>query len=174
VGSPVVWAGYLADKLIVATRRRIVGLELAQGTVQWRYDLDRPGQEAARPDPFAAAGDADERPERAAGTLHGFRLVKGRVYCLRGAGELIALDGDTGAVDWSFAAPPGEINPNLWIGAERVVLQLDKPNQLLLLRTEDGQPIARSPLGEREWLERPPLPVEDDAVLLVPDRLSVK
>ena len=34
LGSPVVWAGYLADKLIVATRRRIVGLELAQGTVQ--------------------------------------------------------------------------------------------------------------------------------------------
>src|SRR5207247_1397883 len=122
LGSPAVWAGYLADKLIVATPRRIVGLELAQGTVQWRYDLDRPGKEPPRPDPFAAAGDAEERPERAAGTLHGFRLVKGRVYCLRGAGELIALDGDTGAVDWSFAAPPGEINPNLWIGAERVVL----------------------------------------------------
>ncbi len=43
-----------------------------------------------------------------------------------------------------FAAPPGEINPNLSIGPDRIVLQVDKPNQLLVLRTEDGEPIAQS------------------------------
>ena len=83
-----------------------------------------------------------------AGDLHEFRLVKGRVFCLRGANELIALDGDTGAVDWSFSAPPGEIKPNIWVGADRIVLQVDRPNQLLVLRTEDGQPVARTPLGD--------------------------
>ena len=39
--------------------------------------------------------------------------MKGRVFCLRGHRELIALDGDTGALDWSFSSPPGQINPNL-------------------------------------------------------------
>ena len=174
LGAPAVWAGYLADKLIVATPRRIVALELAQGSLQWRYDLDGSGKEAARPDPFAVAGEGDDRPERVARTLHDFHLVKGRLFCLRGQDELIALDGDSGALDWSFAAPPGAINPHFFVGADRVVLQLDKPNQLLVLRTEDGQPVARSPLGERDWLERPPLPVEDDAVLVVTDPRTVK
>src|SRR5262249_58916442 len=66
LGSPVVWAGYLADKLIVATPRRIVALELAQGTLQWRYDLDRSGKEPPRPDPFAGARARDDRPRPAA------------------------------------------------------------------------------------------------------------
>jgi hypothetical protein len=176
LGSPAVWACYLADKLIVATPRRIVALELAQGTLQWRYDLDRSGKEPARPDPFApaGAGAGDDRPGQAPRTLHDFHLVKGRVFCLRGQDELIALDGDSGVLDWSFAAPPGTINPHLFVGTDRVVLQLDKPNQLLVLRTDDGQPVARSPLGEREWLERPPVPVEDDAVLVVTDPRTVK
>ena len=173
--SRAVWAGYLADKLIAATPRRVVALDLNQGTQQWRFDLDRTGKEPPRPDPFAAAGDSgDERPERSSRVLHGFRLVKGRLFCLRGAGELIALDGDTGDVDWSFSAPQGEINPNLWIGPDRVVLQVDRPNQLLILRTDDGQPVARTPLGETEQLERPPLPVDDDSVLLVLDPRTVK
>src|SRR5262249_42386996 len=115
--APAVWAGYLADKLIAATPRQIVALELAQGTVQWRYDLARSGKESRGPDPFARAGDPDHgrRPARAGPGLHEFRIVKGRVFCLRDRAELLALDGDTGAVDWSFAAPPAEINPNLWI-----------------------------------------------------------
>jgi outer membrane protein assembly factor BamB len=96
------------------------------------------------------------------------------VFCLRGRRELIALDGDTGALDWSFSAPPGEINPNLWIGADRTVLQIDKPNQLLVLRTEDGQPISRSPLEETDALERPPLPFDEDSVLLVSDKRTIK
>ena len=37
-GAPAVWAGYLSDKLIVATPRQIAALELSQGTVQWRFD----------------------------------------------------------------------------------------------------------------------------------------
>ena len=81
-----------------------------------------------------------------------FQLVKGHVYCLRGPGELIALDGDTGAVDWSFSAPSGQINPNFLVGADRTILQVDKPNQLLVLRTDDGQPTSRTTLEENERL----------------------
>ena len=106
--------------------------------------------------------------------LHNFRMVKDRVFCLRGASELIAIDGDTGAVDWSFSAPPGEINPHIWVGSDRVVLQVNRPNHLLVLRTEDGRPVARSTLAESEKLERPPLPLDDDSVLVVLDPRTVK
>jgi cellulose synthase operon protein C len=175
LGASPVWAGYLSDKLIVATPRQIVGLELGQGVVQWRYEIARLDAEP-KPDPFADvnANAAGERRDRAGEPLSDFQIVKGRVFCLRGRRELIALDGDTGALDWSFSSPPGEINPKLWIGADRIVLEVDKPNQLLVLRTDDGQPITRVPLAENELLERPPVPLDDDSVLLVPDRRTVK
>ncbi len=161
--------------MIAATPHQIVALDLSQGTVQWRFGLDPTGKESARPDPFADAGDpGEERKDRPNHVLHEFRLVKDRVFCLRGNSELVALDGDTGALDWSFSAPPGEINPNLWIGSDRVVLQVNRPNQLLVLRTEDGQPIAKTNLAESEQLERPPLPVDDDSVLVVLDPRTVK
>jgi outer membrane protein assembly factor BamB/tetratricopeptide (TPR) repeat protein len=174
LGSPAIWAGYLADKLIAATPRQIVAFELSRGTVQWRFDPVTLAKEPLRPNPFAAAGTAPERPERSGQAMHDFRVVKGRVFCLRGQGELFAIDGDTGALDWSFSSPPAEINPNLWIGPDRVVIQVDKPNQLLVLKTDDGQPVARSALGDKDVLERPPLPLDDDAVLLVTDPRTVK
>ncbi len=138
LGAPAVWAGYLSDKLIVATPRQIAALELSQGGVQWRFDVKKAGKDADRPDPFANAAEPAQKPDRVRAST-GFQLVKGRIYCLRNHSELIALDGDTGALDWSFSSPPGEINPKLWIGAERAVLQVDKPNQLLVLRTDDGR-----------------------------------
>ena len=100
--------------------------------------------------------------------------MKGHVYCLRGQGELIALDGDTGAVDWSFSAPSRQINPNFLVGADRTVLQVDKPNQLLVLRTDDGRPTSRTALEENERLQRVPMPVDEDSVLLVTDLRTVK
>jgi outer membrane protein assembly factor BamB/tetratricopeptide (TPR) repeat protein len=174
LGAPAIWAGYLSDKLIAATTRQIVALELGQGTVQWRYDLARAGKDRDRPDPFAEAKDRAVGRERAGEALAGFQLVRGRVFCLRGQSELIALDGDTGALDWSFAAPSGQINPNLFIGVDRTVLQVDKPNLLLVLRTDDGQPISRTSLAENERLERAPVPVDEDSVILVSDRRTVK
>ncbi len=175
LGAPAVWAGYLSDKLIAATSRQIVALEPGQGTVQWRHDLSRLGRDL-KPDPFVNAnpGETAERRDRSSEAVTGFQLVKGRVFCLRGRRELVALDGDTGVLDWSFSAPPGEINPNLWIGADRTVLQVDKPNQLLVLRTEDGQPITRVALADNDLLERPPTPIDEDSVVLVTDRRTVK
>ena len=176
LGAPAVWAGYLSDKLIAATPHQIVALEPGQGAVQWRYDLSRAGKNLDRPDPFAEVkeGDAAARRDRANEALSGFQLVKGHVYCLRGQSELIALDGDTGAVDWSFAAPSAQINPNFLVGADRTVLQVDKPNQLLVLRTDDGRLTSRTPLEENDRLQRVPVPVDEDSVLLVTDLRTVK
>ena len=145
LGEPAIWAGYLADRLIAATPRQIVALDLGQGTVQWRYDISRSGRNLDRPDPFADAkeGDPPARRSRPNEVLSGFQLMKGNVYCRRGPSELVSLDGDSGAVDWSFSAPSGQINPNFLVGADRTILQVEAPNQLLVLRTEDGQPTSR-------------------------------
>ena len=44
----------------------------------------------------------------------------------------------------------------------------------MVLRTDDGQPISRTPLAENERLERAPMPVDEDSVILVSDRRTVK
>ena len=174
LGAPAVWAGYLSDKLIVATSRQIAALELSQGNVQWRFESAKTAKDPDRPDPFANAPLPLKQEKPSGPILSGFQLVKGRVYCLRSKSELIALDGDTGVLDWSFSSPPGEINPNVWIGADRALLEVDKPNQLLVLRTDDGRPVTRVALTENELLERPPMPIDENSVLLVSDRRTVK
>jgi outer membrane protein assembly factor BamB len=174
LGSAVVWAGYLDDKLIAAGPREVAALDLASGAVVWRYKPDSSTRDQGRPDPFAGGDGPDGRSRGPGEDLHGFRQVKGRVFCLRGSNELVALDGDTGAVDWSFSAPSGHINPSIWVGADRIVFHVDRPNQLLVLRTDDGQAVARTPLGDAEQLERPAMPVDDDAALVVLDPRSVK
>jgi outer membrane protein assembly factor BamB/tetratricopeptide (TPR) repeat protein len=174
LGAPAVWAGYVSDKLIVATSRQIAALETREGGVLWRYDASKTGKDARGPDPFAAAVDAPDRPEPRGPSLSAFQLAKGRVFCLRNRTELIALDADSGAIDWSFSSPPAEINSNIWIGADKALLQIDKPNQLLVLATSDGRPESRTPLEEKERLERPPLAIDENSVILVSDRNTVK
>jgi cellulose synthase operon protein C len=176
LGESAAWAGFLADKLIVASPHQIVALELSQGAIQWRYDLAKPSKNGGQPDPFAAAKPADAAgpAERGSDILSGFQLVKGRVFCQRGRHELLALDGDTGAVDWSFSSPIGEINPHIWIGPDRAVFQVLKPNELVVLQTDDGKPVTRVSQGEKEVLERPPFPIDEESVLLVSDRRTVK
>ena len=115
---------------------------------------------------------AARRRRRAA--FHDFHPVGGRLFCLRGDEELIAIDAESGAVDWSFTSKDGAINPKLWIGPERAVVQVQNPNRLLVLETESGRQVARAPLADGEALESAPVPIDEDHVLLVPDRRTVK
>jgi len=172
-GGSIVWAAYSADKIIVASPQAIAALDFAQGTVAWRYGGPAAGKGLGRPDPFANP-KTDESAEKPRDELHDLQVVKGRLFLLRGQHELIALDVDTGAIDWSFSSPPREINPNLTIGDDRIWMQVSKPNQLLVLRADDGQTLSRHALGENEFLRRPPVPVDEDSLLLVPDLVTVK
>src|SRR5262249_23665095 len=139
--APPVWVGYLADKIIATTETRIVALGLEQGAIQWQYDLGsaaaarRDANPFARPEPEPAANPAGAGAGSGPGRLHQFRIVGGRIFCLRGDRELVAFDGDTGLIDWSFAPLAGTINPNLWIGPHQIVLQVSKPGALLVLET---------------------------------------
>ena len=124
LGQPPVWVGYLADKIIAATPSRLVALDLEKGSPQWRYDLGTPESGRRGTNPFARA---EPRRTRARPARHG-SMTSGSSGDASSASaatrDLIAFDGDTGLVDWSFSPPAGTINPNLWIGPQRIVLQV--------------------------------------------------
>jgi tetratricopeptide (TPR) repeat protein len=173
LGQPPLWVGYLADKILAATDRRLVAIGLAEGALQWQYDLGTPEAARRNIDPFARAEAAQEGGAERAAWLHHFRIVGSRVFCLRGTRELIAFDGDTGLVDWSFTPLAGAINPNLWIGPQRIVLQVQKPSAILALETSNGHRQSEYPQTEEDEWARPPLAIDDDHVALVPDRRTV-
>ncbi len=172
LGAPAVWVGYLSDKVVAASALRLVGLDPASGAEQWSFAAAAPVRARRLPDPFARAEQAPAEESRA--QFHDFHAVNGRLFCLRGDEELIAIDADRGAVDWSFTSRDGAINPRLWIGSERVLLQVQNPNRLLVLETETGRQVARTPLADGDALESAPVPIGEDHVLLVPDRRTVK
>jgi outer membrane protein assembly factor BamB len=174
LGAPITWVGYLTDRLVAATPHRVFCLDLPSGGEQWRFARGETGPSQRAADPFARTDPADNQNESARDLLHDFQAVGRHLFCLRGDQELIALDGDTGIVDWSYSAGGGEINPKLWIGPERIVLQVLRPNQILVLETENGRPMARVPLNEGQGLQRVPVPIDADHVLIVPDRRTVK
>jgi len=174
LGSPAAWVGYLSDKLVAASAQRVVGLDPATGAEQWRFAAGMPSRSRRLPDPFARTNPPAGAQENAKAVFHDFHPVGGRLFCLRGDEELIALDAESGAVDWSFTSKDGAINPKLWIGPERGVVQVQNPNRLLVLETESGRQSARAPLADGETLESAPVPIDEEHVLLVPDRRTVK
>ena len=121
-----------------------------------------PATRPPRPD-----GPGPRRP------LLDFRIVGNRVFCLRGDQALLAFDGDSGQLDWSYAPAAGRINPQLLVGPRRVVLQVRKPNAILVLDTASGRRRAEFPQGEDDEWPRDPLPIDDDHVALVADRITV-
>ncbi len=172
LGGTPLWIGYLDDRVLAATESRLVALSLEKGQPLWQFDTAVPGAGRAGPNPFARPEPLKATAEPA-GKLNGFRIVGSRLFCLRGDRQLIAFDGESGQIDWSFAAPGGSINPQLLIGPQRVVLQTRKPNAVLVLDTATGLRRAEYPQPDDEEWPRPPLPLDEDHVVLVVDRRTV-
>ena len=173
LASPPVWVAYFADKIIAATETRLVALSLDKGSIDWQYDLGGARQGRHGENPFVRPDTAVNPGTGPAAHFHHFQIVGDRVFCLRGDRELLAFDGDTGLVDWSYAPAAGSINPNLWIGPQRIVLQVRKPGAVLVLETATGRHGGEFPESDDEDWTRPPLPIDDDHVALVADRRTV-
>ena len=165
------WVGYLADKVIVATPTRIVALSLSDGAVDWRYDLGHANLNAEA-DPFARE-PVENVHDSAATKLGEFRVVGNRVFCLRGDQTLLAFDGDSGLVDWSYTTAAGHINPRLHVGPRRIALQVREPNSVLVLDTATGRRNAGFARADDEAWLRDPIPIDDDHIAIVADRLTV-
>ncbi len=173
IGGEPVWVGYLADRIIAATRTRLVALSLDKGTVEWQYDLGLNAEAKEGVNPFAREAVLEPRGEANAGLLQDFRIVGNRIFCLRGDQSLMAFDGDSGLLDWSYSPPTGKINPHLLVGPRRIVLQVRKPNAVLVLETATGRRHVEFPQPEDEEWPRDPLPIDDDHVALVVSRTKV-
>ncbi len=173
LGGTPLWVAYLDDRVVAASDSKLVALDLVTGTPLWTYNTVDPATTKRPAGPFGkpAAGKTAAEP---VGKLHGFRVVAGRVFFLRGDRELIALDGDRGLIDWSFQPVLGQINENLLVAAQSVVLQVVSPNAILVLETATGRRRAEHPQAEKEesW-PRPPLALDDDRIAIVSDRRTV-
>ena len=178
LGGEPLWAGYLSDRLILAGPRRLVALAVDTGGTAWQSDILPPA--VAPGDPFAKPGKPPEPGGEEAGELHGFRVVGDRVYCLRGDKTLLALDGDSGLVDWSYRPAVGKIDPHLTLGPGRIVLLTTDPDpagrhrtELQVLQTSTGRRLGSFPRGDMEEWQRDPTPLDDDRVALVVDAKTV-
>jgi cellulose synthase operon protein C len=169
-GEPI-WVGYLADRIIAATKTRLFALSLDKGAVEWQYDLGT--DRKVGNDPFAKEPLLEPGRDAVPLLLKDFRIVGNRVFCLRGDQALLAFDGDTGQLDWSYAPSTGRINPHLLVGQRRIVLQVLKPNVIQVLNTADGSRRSEFPQPEEEGWPRDPLAIDDEHVALVADRLTV-
>ena len=181
LGEEPTWIGYVGNRLIAASATRLVAVIPDTGAVRWRYpeEADRPRQVPINP--FATppgAGRGGDIPDVPLGRLHDFRVAGDRVFLQRGDRQFLALDGETGQVEWIFAPASGGINPNSWVGSSRVVLQLVEPEALVVLDADTGrhrefprdEPAAES--SETGW-KRPPLPIGDDHVAVAVDPHTV-
>ncbi len=152
---------------------RLVALSLDKGVVEWQYDLGIAAAARAAANPFAKEPAAEEARDAASASLQDFRIVGNRVFCLRGDRTLMAFDGDSGQLDWSYTPTAGRINPHLLIGPRRIVLQVRKPNAVLVLETATGRRRAEFPQAEQDEWPRDPLAIDDDHVALVVNRTKV-
>jgi len=185
LGGRAVWAGYVGDKLVAATPSRVVGLDPRTGSVRWRFGPEAPPESAPKLDPFArpAAPNPGPGPDAApagagaappAPEFHGFLASEGRLFLLQGGEDLLALDPDAGLVAWSFTAAGGGLNPMVGVGAGRVVLQVGRPAELVVLEADSGRAVSHAPLAEGESLQRSPAVLDEAHAIVVTDRRTVK
>ena len=178
LGGEPTWVGYLAGRLLAASAVRLVALDPEEGLELWSYSPLRAG---GRLDPFARDDDPGLKSE-ASGRLHGFQTLGDRLIVLRGDRELLALDAETGAPDWSYRPEGGGIGNHLLVTPSRVALQIGEPPALVVLDPETGQTRPTAPglvadgNAERSpsW-RQPPVPIDDDrvAVALGPRRVAL-
>ena len=168
-----VWVGYLSDRIIAASRSKIVALSLDKGQVEWEFDIARAEGGKEAPNLFGKVGAGEVLRDDSPANLQDFRVVGGRVVCLRGESSLIALDGDTGQVDWTFTPDRGRINPHLMVGPSRIALQVREPNAILVLDTATGRRRGEFKQDAEEPWRRDPIAIDEDHVAVVADRRTV-
>jgi len=173
LGGTPRWVGYLTDKLVAATDNQIVALSVDTGTPRWKHAINRAILTSSKINPFAQDPQELESNEGRTSGLHGFQIVGNRLFVIRGDQEILALDGDSGETDWSFTAGQAKINPHVLITERQILLQVLEPNSIVVLETKSGLRKGAFPHTSKEGWLRSPLPLDDEQVVIVPDRRSV-
>ncbi|MFO0960736.1 MAG: PQQ-binding-like beta-propeller repeat protein [Isosphaeraceae bacterium] len=171
--SDPAWIGYVGDRLVVAGSRGLTALEVNRGTPCWSYGPTREAGDPAGPDPFAGEGAGARNPADEP-TLSGFRVIGDRLLCRVGERQLVAIEGESGLVAWSFATPGGAISPHLVAGPNRIVAQLRAPNSVVVLDAADGRCLGEfdQPDAAPAW-PRAPMALDEDRILVAVDNQTV-
>jgi outer membrane protein assembly factor BamB len=187
LNAPALSATYLTDRLIVATASRVVALDFATGQPRWSYGPDANDPALAPDDADALPRNPFARPGRTPGPdgasplpdgpLRQVRAANGRVYALQGDRLLLALDAETGQVEWSLhVAADQSIGPRWMIHADRVLVQrLGASPAILLLDAASGLRLAEQaqPPGAALAWTRDPQPIDDQHAAIVAEDRSV-
>jgi outer membrane protein assembly factor BamB len=175
LGERPEWSGEVGGRLIVASSRRIVGIDREKGTVLWEVTSED-GELTFGPASVEAGGRIAPKAAGLANVgLREFRTNGDRLYFLRGDRDLICFDPIGGRPHWTYRTSSISIDPHLGLGLARVVVQLRMPNAIAVLDSRDGRTLGQFPQDDStgSW-RRDPFPVALDRVALVPDGESVE
>ena len=154
-------------------RRRLGRLPRRPDHRRDRQPAGRAGLETGGADTGSTTRRSRARPPGAANPFARARAAGGRTSGPRGrsttSGSSAAGSSASGATGTDrlrrrhragrlvvHAGPAGAINPHLWIGPQRVVLPVRKPNAVLVLETDDRPPPRRVPAGRGGGTGRAP------------------
>ena len=147
-----VWVGYLADRIIAATRTRLVALSLDKGLVEWQYDLGvGPADPGRRHQPVRPRAG---RPNRAAtpstATLQGLPDRRQPGLLPPGRPGPDGLRRRLRPARLVVHAPAGRINPTSWSAPGGSSSRSASPTPMLVLDTANGRRRASSPRPTRK------------------------
>ncbi|MES2789416.1 MAG: PQQ-binding-like beta-propeller repeat protein [Planctomycetota bacterium] len=172
LSHPVLWAGFAAEKLILATAAEVRAVSVTTGeTVWWQRVREEPttgpshqlislhmkwdakSLDGSDPHPLLAAG----------GNLHDFALIGDTFLARQGSQDIVAWDVNQGCITWRFSATRG-LSAGWGLTARHVVIGQLAPDNLIVLDRTDGSEVARFPTDAANWMRSPE--VRDDGTLM--------
>lgn len=174
LGERPEWSAVVGGRLVVASSRRILGIDWQDGIALWEVTSEG-GELAFGPVEGPPGGQLAPKAGPAAAGLGEFRAYGDRLYFLRGDRDLVCFDPVAGRPQWTYRASSVSIDPHLGLGLARVVVQLRLPNAIAVLDARDGRTLGQFPQDDSAgpW-RRDPFAVALDRVALVPDSDSVQ
>lgn len=167
--GPPVWLGMDSQCVLAADGEAIRSLRLTDGKPCWSFMLSL----------WAATGRI-RNGSLCLGSLSSFRLTRGRLFCLAGDRLLCAVATDSGRLIWCLTAtgasvlpafPGGRFGANYHADSNTVIVQASQ-GRLVILDSGTGR-LLHELATSREFWSRPPQPLGDGRVCLVPDRQHI-
>ena len=185
IGSPV-WAGIVAGRGLIFDGSQMVGIDLFEGKIVWRLDLNETDDDDDRNSPFAKtkvgeqAGTADRvSPDANPGssksggggwwTIH---ARNGRLMIHNQLGNTWRVNPLTGKVLWHRLAADGPGVPSSFLVGRHVMM---RDGSTVMVLDSDSGAMTRSMdtgIAGTDW-SREPMEWDSNRVILTPDRMNV-
>lgn len=169
LSHPVKWAGYVAERLVLATDVELRAVSLENGVTLWRHrltaELSDRGAASRQLITLKATDDIAADPTGSVPVLSEFVLSGSDLFAALDNRVVQVRDAVTGELRWQFEARRG-LAPGYAMTDRHVLLCLQSPPEMVVLDREKGQEVARNPADSLPWI-RPPFMRDDGSVLTV-------